>query len=183
MAGRPRSPIRGSRTGNSSPGSRAASAFPVFGSGDCIEPEQFVERLRPRRRVGRARRSRCAAQSRGSSDRPRILLAGRTPRVSHRRRPRAVPARLHRHAAAGAAARRRRASATSRRDRTPAEPAAGPARGHDRWVINKLRALNSWYTKGLDNGSHLRVAINAASSIGEFRDVIQHSSRSSEVAR
>ena len=46
-----------------------------------------------------------------------------------------------------------------------------PARGHDRWVINKLRALNSWYTKGLDNGSHLRVAINAASSIAELRDV------------
>ena len=50
---------------------------------------------------------------------------------------------------------------------------AGPARGHDRWVINKLRALNSWYTKGLDNGSHLRVAINAASSIAELRDVIE----------
>ena len=27
---------------------------------------------------------------------------------------------------------------------------------HDRWVINNC-ALNSWYTKGLDNGSHLRV--------------------------
>ncbi len=60
----------------------------------------------------------------------------------------------------------------------PGQPAAsdasaGPARGHDRWVINKLRALNSWYTKGLDNGSHLRVSINAASSIPELRDVIQ----------
>ena len=47
------------------------------------------------------------------------------------------------------------------------------ARGHDRWVINKLRALNSWFTKGLDNGSHLRVAVNAASSIPQLRDVIQ----------
>jgi hypothetical protein len=27
--------------------------------------------------------------------------------------------------------------------------AAAAARSHDRWVINKLRALNSWYTKGL----------------------------------
>ena len=27
---------------------------------------------------------------------------------------------------------------------------------HDRWVVNKLRALGSWYTKGLENGSHLR---------------------------
>ena len=51
--------------------------------------------------------------------------------------------------------------------------AAGPARGHDRWVINKLRALNSWYTKGLDNGSHLRVAINAAESIRQLREIIE----------
>ena len=48
-----------------------------------------------------------------------------------------------------------------------------PARGHDRWVINKLRALNSWYTKGLDNGSHLRVAINSAESIAHLRGIIE----------
>ena len=46
------------------------------------------------------------------------------------------------------------------------------ARGHDRWVINKLRALNSWYTKGLDNGSHLRAAINSAESIDDLREII-----------
>ena len=40
-------------------------------------------------------------------------------------------------------------------------------------MINKLRALNSWYTKGLDNGSHLRVAINAAESIPHLRAVIE----------
>jgi hypothetical protein len=40
-------------------------------------------------------------------------------------------------------------------------------------VINKLRALNSWFTKGLDNGSHLRVRINAAESIGELRAIIE----------
>jgi hypothetical protein len=51
--------------------------------------------------------------------------------------------------------------------------APAPARGHDRWVINKLRALNSWFTKGLDNGSHLRVRINAAESIAELRAVIE----------
>ena len=39
-------------------------------------------------------------------------------------------------------------------------------------MINKLRALNSWYTKGLDNGSHLRVAINAAESIAQLREII-----------
>ena len=45
-------------------------------------------------------------------------------------------------------------------------------RSHDRWVINKLRALGSWFTKGLDNGSHLRTAINSAESLDELRDRI-----------
>jgi hypothetical protein len=40
-------------------------------------------------------------------------------------------------------------------------------------VINKLRALNSWYTKGLDNGSHLRIAINAAESIPHLRAIVE----------
>ena len=43
---------------------------------------------------------------------------------------------------------------------------------HHRWVINKLRALGSWYTKGLDNGSHLRTAINTAESLDELRDLV-----------
>jgi hypothetical protein len=47
------------------------------------------------------------------------------------------------------------------------------ARGHDRWVINKLRALNSWYTKGLDNGSHLRISVNRADSIAGLRAAIE----------
>ena len=31
-----------------------------------------------------------------------------------------------------------------------------PAVGRERWVINKLRALGAWYTKGLVGGSELR---------------------------
>jgi tRNA-dihydrouridine synthase B len=45
---------------------------------------------------------------------------------------------------------------------------------HDRWVINKLRALMSWYSKGLHNGSHLRTEINSATSILHARDIIEH---------
>ena len=45
-------------------------------------------------------------------------------------------------------------------------------RSHDRWVINKIRALGSWYTKGLDNGSHLRTAINSADSLPALSDII-----------
>ena len=47
-----------------------------------------------------------------------------------------------------------------------------PAQGRERWVINKLRALMSWYSKGLDGGSHLRIRVNAATSIGELRDIV-----------
>ena len=43
---------------------------------------------------------------------------------------------------------------------------------HDRWVVNKIRALGSWYTKGLENGSHLRTAINGTESLDQLRTVI-----------
>ena len=43
---------------------------------------------------------------------------------------------------------------------------------HDRWVVNKLRALGSWYTKGLENGSHLRTGINSSPSLDELRRLI-----------
>ena len=49
---------------------------------------------------------------------------------------------------------------------------AHPACSHDRWVINKIRALGSWYTKGLEGGSHLRTAINSAESLPRLRDLI-----------
>src|SRR5437868_4241858 len=46
------------------------------------------------------------------------------------------------------------------------------ATSHDKWIVNKLRALASWYTKGLDNGSHLRTAINSAGSLDQLREII-----------
>jgi tRNA-dihydrouridine synthase len=55
---------------------------------------------------------------------------------------------------------------------TSEPPPEKAARGHERWVINKLRALNSWYTKGIENGSHLRIAVNAAESLPHLRDVV-----------
>jgi hypothetical protein len=47
-----------------------------------------------------------------------------------------------------------------------------PAQGRERWVINKVRALMSWYSKGLDGGSHLRIAVNGATSVAELRDLL-----------
>jgi len=46
------------------------------------------------------------------------------------------------------------------------------AKGRERWVINKLRALCAWYSRGIDRGSHLRVRINSATSIQELRDIV-----------
>jgi hypothetical protein len=43
---------------------------------------------------------------------------------------------------------------------------------HGRWVVNKLRALGSYYTKGHENGSHLRTAINTATSVLQLRQLI-----------
>ena len=49
---------------------------------------------------------------------------------------------------------------------------SGVARGRDRWVINKVRALCAWYSKGLDDGSHLRSRVNSALSLGELREIV-----------
>jgi tRNA-dihydrouridine synthase B len=45
---------------------------------------------------------------------------------------------------------------------------------HDRWVVNKLRALCGYFTKGFDGGSHLRVAVNQAPSVAELRMLIDN---------
>jgi tRNA-dihydrouridine synthase B len=149
----------------------AGVGIPVFGSGDCIEPEQLVDRLSSAGvsgvLVGRGalrnpwifkQASELAAGGTATpvtdEDRARFLLAY----IEMLQQERLHEAEGFRHVAPGQPA---------------AEPSNGPARGHDRWVINKLRALNSWFTKGLDNGSHLRVAINQADSIAQLRGIIE----------
>ena len=44
---------------------------------------------------------------------------------------------------------------------------------HDRWVINKLRALVPYYTKGFDGGARLRTAVNTAASLDQLRTLIK----------
>ena len=145
--------------------------IPVFGSGDCVEADQIVARLRGAR-IGGVLVGRGALRNPWIFQQAAEVAAGRTPRditmqergaflldyIDMLLRERLHEAEGFRHVAPG--------------QHAPAE-AAGPARGHDRWVINKLRALNSWYTKGIDNGSHLRVAINAADSIPRLRAIIE----------
>ena len=122
-----------------------ALAIPVFGSGDCVEPEQIIGRLRSGIDgvlVGRGvlRNPWILAQARD-------IAAGRPPRdVTMADRGRFLLDYIE-------LLTRERAS-------------------HDRWVVNKIRALGSWYTKGLERGSHLRTAINSAESLPALQDII-----------
>src|SRR5689334_9989258 len=143
-------------------------SIPVFGSGDCIDPQQLVDRLRQGNVAG-------VLVGRGALRNPWIfeqasaLARGAAPRsVSSAERAQFLLDYID------LLLNERVGEAEGFRHVAPGQPptAPHPARGHDRWVINKLRALNSWYTKGLDNGSHLRMAINSAESIDQLRDVI-----------
>ena len=151
-------------------GGREPSSIPVFGSGDCVEP-------------GADRRSGWRAHVSAAcwSAAARCAIRG----SSRRRRPRSAASRRSRSRSTSAdsscsttsiccwpsASTKRPDSVTRRRaTRPPAPPAA--ARGRERWVINKLRALGSWYTKGLEGGGQLRVAINSSESIGQLRETI-----------
>jgi tRNA-dihydrouridine synthase B len=143
-------------------------SIPVFGSGDCVDPSQLVERLGASRVAG-------VLVGRGALRNPWIfeqaaaLARGETPReITPAERGQFlleyIDLLLH----------ERTGESEGFRHVAPGEVPAekGPARGHDRWVINKLRALNSWYTKGIDNGSHLRVAVNSAESIAHLREIV-----------
>jgi len=140
---------------------------PVFGSGDCIEPGDITTQLRRAPiagvLVGRGALrnpwifSQAADAARGGAgDGPSLEARGQflLDYIDLLLAERVNEADGFRHSAPG----------------QPDTPP--PARGRERWVINKLRALGSWYTKGLDNGSHLRIAINAAASIPELRRLI-----------
>ena len=147
-------------------------SIPVFGSGDCVEAADIVERLR--RGVSGVFVGRGVLRNPWILAQAEDLLAGRPARAvtaDDRRRflldyidllqhERLREEEGFRHCAPGAA----RAKNES--------PSVGTPR-HDRWVINKVRALCSWYTKGLDNGSHLRIQINAAESLPQLRELIE----------
>jgi len=125
--------------------------IPVFGSGDCVEPEQIVERLN--------RGIEGVLVGRGVLRNPWILAQAQE--LAAGRRPRDIdPAE--------------RGEFLLRYIDQLANERVDDARAmsHDRWVINKIRALGSYYTKGLDNGSHLRTAINTADSLSQLRDII-----------
>jgi tRNA-dihydrouridine synthase B len=152
-------------------------SIPVFGSGDCVEPHQIVERMAGVSGV---------LVGRGVLRNPWILAQaadlalGRAPRVvSLAERGQflldyidlLVSERVNE-----AAGFRHTAPRTPSQDVVHvglnSATAPPPARGRERWVINKVRALMSWYSKGLDGGSQLRVRVNAAESLSHLRGII-----------
>jgi tRNA-dihydrouridine synthase B len=152
-------------------------SIPVFGSGDCVEPSQLVDRIRSGSVAG-VLVGRGALRNPWIFQQARDLAEGREPReVSAEDRARFLLEYID------LLVNERVDEAQGFRHVAPGEITneAIPARGRERWVINKLRALNSWYTKGLDNGSHLRVAINAAESIHALREIIEEFFAESEV--
>jgi tRNA-dihydrouridine synthase B len=140
--------------------------IPVLGSGDCVEPEHVLERM--------AAGVSGVLVGRGVLRNPWILAqaadlaAGRPPRtVTLRERgeflstyvemllnERVNEGQGFRHFAPGM------------------DAATGPARGRERWVINKVRALCAWYSKGLEGGSQLRTRVNTAASLGVLREIV-----------
>ncbi len=147
----------------------AGVGIPVLGSGDCVEPGQIIERLATTHvsgvLVGRGvlRNPWILAQARD-------LAAGRVPgAVSLRERGEFLLEYMDLllYEGAGEADGFRHIAGS---DRAAAETRT--ARGRERWVINKVRALGTWYTKGFENGSHLRVAINRSESLTALRETI-----------
>ena len=145
--------------------------IPVLGSGDCVEPEQIIERL--------ASGISGVLVGRGVLRNPWILAqaadiaSGRPARtVSLRARGQFLLAYLQLLLAEGVdeADGFRHVAPGSTND---AQEDGRPARGHERWVINKLRALCSWYSKGLDGGSQLRVRVNSAERITDLRQIVE----------
>jgi tRNA-dihydrouridine synthase B len=144
--------------------------IPVFGSGDCIDPESVVTRWQTGVEgvlVGR-----------GVLRNPWILAqaadvaAGRPPRtitLADRGRFLREYIGLLKHERVHEPKGFRHKAPT----RGPGDESVHRAIGHDRWVVNKIRALGSWYTKGLDNGSRIRTAINTAESIDRLEEILE----------
>jgi tRNA-dihydrouridine synthase B len=144
--------------------------IPVFGSGDCVHPDQVIARLRETGAagvlVGRGALrnpwifSQAAALADGAARADEVALEERgrflLDYIDLLIRERVGEDEGFRHVAPGIEA-----------------DSTRPARGRERWVVNKVRALGAWYTKGLDGGAQLRVAINAAENVESLRELIR----------
>ena len=144
--------------------------IPVFGSGDCVEPDEILARLR----LGVSG----VLVGRGVLRNPWILAQAaalatrRNAGSGHAPAARRVPSRLHPPAARRAGVGGRRLPPSRARSDRATRRVTAPARGRERWVINKVRALCAWYSKGLEGGSILRSRVNTADSLAQLDEII-----------
>jgi tRNA-dihydrouridine synthase B len=145
----------------------AAVGIPVFGSGDCVEPGQIIERMSATGVSG-------VLVGRGALRNPWIFAQAAAARSGKTVMPTSMAARGEFLLSYIDLLLKERVDEVEGFRHSVPSSAAPPAqaRGRERWVVNKLRALGSWYTKGLDGGGQLRVAINSAESISHLRDII-----------
>jgi tRNA-dihydrouridine synthase B len=148
-------------------------SIPVLGSGDCVEPEHVVDRLRPRGISG-------VLVGRGVLRNPWILAqaadlaAGRPPRpvtLEDRGRFLLEYIQLLLSDPAGEAQGFRHVAPGPESGSEANMPAT--ARGRERWVINKIRALCSWYSRGFECGSRFRVRVNSCDSVASLRALVE----------
>jgi tRNA-dihydrouridine synthase B len=147
--------------------------IPVLGSGDCVEPEHIIDKLADRTGISGVLVGRGVLRNPWILSQAADLVAGRLPRtitLAERGQflldyiqllvnERVDEARGFRHTAPGLV-------------EGTASAAPQTTRGRERWVINKIRALCSWYSKGFDNGSHFRVRVNSCETLDDLRGVI-----------
>jgi len=141
-------------------------SIPVFGSGDCIEPEDIVARMRSGVSgvfVGRGvlRNPWILAQARD-------LMAGRPARqITDEDRGQFLLDYMELLLAdeKGEQDGFRHLVVQS----TPPRAEASK----ERWVVNKLRALCTWYTKGFEGGAQLRIGVNSAKTVAEVHGLIE----------
>jgi tRNA-dihydrouridine synthase B len=140
--------------------------IPVLGSGDCVEPEQIIERMKTG--VGGVLVGRGVLRNPWILAQAADIAAGRAPRpVTIAERGQFLLDYID------LLLDEREHEQQGFRHVAPGGPQASiPASGHERWVINKLRALCAWYSKGLDSGSHLRISVNSAESVAQLRQII-----------
>jgi tRNA-dihydrouridine synthase B len=143
--------------------------IPVLGSGDCVEPDEILARLRLG--VSGVLVGRGVLRNPWILSQAAALAAGQEPApVTLQQRGEFLRAYVRLLLA------ERVAEADGFRHRAPGQvdegPRLAPARGRERWVINKVRALCAWYSKGLEGGSTLRSRVNTADSLAQLDEMI-----------
>lgn len=144
--------------------------IPVFGSGDCVNPDQVIARLRETGAAG-------VLIGRGALRNPWIFSQAKS-LAEGAARPEDVPLQERGQFLLDyidLLIRERVGEDEGFRHVAPGSDSGlrPPARGRERWVINKVRALGAWYTKGLDGGGQLRVAVNSTDSVSALRQLIR----------